>query len=87
VADIDHEYTREIVCPGCGDELGDSWELSDDDGDEQCGECGITFTWERHVEVTYSTDFAQFEPNRHSHRAELGRRHAAEHARRDKGAL
>lgn len=74
----DHEYTNEVVCPGCGYELGDSWELSGDDGADQCSECRITFTWERHVKVSYSTDFAQFEPNRWTHRRELDRRRFVE---------
>jgi len=51
---IDHEYTKEIVCPYCGNEQSDSWEFSDD-GEIECGMCEETFTYERIVTVEYST--------------------------------
>lgn len=47
--------TEEIVCPYCGYEHQDSWEMEDDDGDIDCDECGKTFYFTRNVEVTYST--------------------------------
>lgn len=53
--DIDHEYTREIVCPYCGYEDGDSWEEEHNDGEKECGRCSKNFFYERQVEVTYST--------------------------------
>lgn len=56
---IDHEYTGEIVCPNCGQEERDSWEMSDS-GEVEC-DCGITFEYERHVEVTYSSYFKKDE--------------------------
>jgi len=49
-----HEYTVEVTCPGCGHEMRDSWELSDE-GERTCDECGCEFVWSRHVDVTYST--------------------------------
>jgi hypothetical protein len=53
--EIDTRYTRELTCPYCGCEAGDSWEVSGDDGDYECGDCGETFLYSRHVEVTYCT--------------------------------
>ena len=53
---IEHEYTFEIVCPYCGYEHGDSWEQSGDDGDIDCDECGKEFTYNRDIEVSYSTE-------------------------------
>ena len=51
---IDHDYTDEVVCPHCGYEFGDSWELGDG-GELECDECGKEFEFYRHVEVTYCT--------------------------------
>ncbi len=56
---IDHEYTREVVCPHCGYEHGDSWERHMDDGAEEsdtCGRCGKDFTVTCCISVTYSTE-------------------------------
>jgi hypothetical protein len=53
--DMDHSYTDEIVCPYCGSEQGDSWELSDDSGDLECGNCDKEFTYERDITVNYTT--------------------------------
>lgn len=57
---IDHEYTNEIVCPYCGYEHPDSWEVNFGPGMEgdtvrECAECGETFTATRMVRVEYST--------------------------------
>jgi uncharacterized Zn-finger protein len=41
--ELDTELTDEIICPHCGYEYGDSWELFDDDGDHDCPECEKTF--------------------------------------------
>ncbi|MND76073.1 hypothetical protein D3C80_677100 [compost metagenome] len=53
--EIDHEYTHEIICPHCGIEHGDSWEINEDYGDMECMDCGEAFYFSRNVEVTYST--------------------------------
>lgn len=55
---IDHEYTGEIVCPYCGYEFSDSWEISGNDGSLVCEECGKKFRYERHVSIMYSTSKA-----------------------------
>lgn len=51
--EIDHEYTNEIVCPHCGYEYTDSWEMQD--GKRNCCECDKPFSVDRDVSVTYST--------------------------------
>jgi hypothetical protein len=51
----DHEYTEEIVCPYCGEEQTDSWELSANSGELDCGNCENKFTYERDIQITYST--------------------------------
>lgn len=54
-AEIEHEYTAEVVCPWCGYEYTDSWELSDE-GDEECPNCWKPFRYSRDVTVDYSTE-------------------------------
>lgn len=49
-----HTYESEIVCPHCGYEYSDSWEMTDS-GVEECENCCKEFKFEREVEVTYST--------------------------------
>lgn len=52
--EIEHEHTLEVVCPNCGYEYSDSWEMQDE-GDEICDECGCKFSYERDISVSYST--------------------------------
>ena len=52
---INHEYTDEIVCPYCGHEHGDSWELESDDGETNCSSCDKPFNYTRRHSVDYST--------------------------------
>jgi hypothetical protein len=54
MAEIDHEYTNEVVCPYCGYVENDSWEC-DDDGEMECGSCEKPFDMTRHKSVSYST--------------------------------
>ena len=58
--DIDHEFTRNIICPYCGYEDEDSWETEPDEqgclGSIACGKCGREFKAYRYVDVTYSTE-------------------------------
>lgn len=53
--EIDHEYTDEIVCPYCGHEQSDSWELKHNEGEDFCGSCEKKFTYIRDISVSYST--------------------------------
>jgi len=59
MTEIDHEFTREVVCPWCGYEHNDSWDRSMSDGDcneDDCGKCGKPFTVSCIVTVEYSTE-------------------------------
>ncbi|MCM3739214.1 hypothetical protein M3210_02915 [Oceanobacillus luteolus] len=52
------EFEREVVCPYCGSEQSDSWELDGSDGEENetyCGTCGEDFVYIRNIEITYSS--------------------------------
>lgn len=53
---FDHEYTDEVVCPHCGYEFSDSWEMGDNDDGMDCPDCEKTFSMERIVTCEYSTD-------------------------------
>ena len=45
----------EITCPWCGAEFSESWDYDEDSGDVECYECEKVFSYERYVEVSYST--------------------------------
>ena len=47
--------TMELVCPWCGYQERDSWELADSDDEYECPDCGKTFAFERNIEVTYTS--------------------------------
>lgn len=49
----DTDCTSEIVCPWCGHEHSDSWEMGS--GEMECHDCGREFQTERDVSVSYST--------------------------------
>mgnify|MGYP000032418711 CR=1 FL=1 len=61
--EIDHEYTNEIVCPWCGYEFSDSWELGNG-GEctelEECPDCEKEFYASRIITVEYSTQKATY---------------------------
>lgn len=48
------EYEDNIVCPYCGHEDRDSYELSDDNDTIECGRCGATIEYTREVIASYS---------------------------------
>jgi len=48
-------FEGEITCPYCKHTIGDSWELGDSEEKQICDVCGSVFSWEREVEVTYSS--------------------------------
>lgn len=52
--DFEVYSTEEVTCPYCGKEQSDSGEYSDD-GEVDCGWCGLEFSFRRNVEVTYSS--------------------------------
>jgi len=45
----------EITCPYCGNQNGDSWESADSEDEEVCGNCGSTYSYERVVDVSYTS--------------------------------
>jgi predicted RNA-binding Zn-ribbon protein involved in translation (DUF1610 family) len=51
--DGDTSYTDNIVCPKCGYEFIDSWEMGE--GETECYRCEHKFYVERNVDITYST--------------------------------
>lgn len=58
MTETEHNYTSEIICPYCGYEFGDSWEIgggNQDIGEMDCCQCEKTFMAYRNVEVTYNT--------------------------------
>ena len=54
-SEIDHEYTDEVVCPHCGYEFSDSWEMPESDDAVDCPDCHEVFSMERNIEITYVT--------------------------------
>lgn len=52
---INHRYTKEVVCPYCGYEFSDSWEFNDQEDSVYCGECDNEFVALREIEVSYCT--------------------------------
>lgn len=44
-----------ITCPYCGHEDHDSWARGEENEEEVCGLCGGTFSYQKYVEVSYST--------------------------------
>lgn len=54
--EIDHEYTYNLVCPYCGCEDDDAWELSDNEGETYCSRCGKQFAYTRNLIISYSTN-------------------------------
>lgn len=57
--EIDHEFTAYVVCPWCGYEDADGWELFSggeaDSTETECGECGKPFFAEALMTIEYST--------------------------------
>lgn len=57
---FDTEYTLEPICPFCGTEVHDAWELFDlgigyNDPEVECDNCSGEFTITREIEVAYYT--------------------------------
>lgn len=50
-------FEDEVVCPYCGNRMEDydSFFIQQGDGECKCDECGKTFNFTTHIEVTYST--------------------------------
>lgn len=50
----DEEYGDDLICPYCGSEHGDAWELSADSDKMECQSCGSEFEYEREYSVSYT---------------------------------
>lgn len=68
--EIDHEYTRNVVCPYCGHEHDDchehfgrefQWE---EESEVDCHSCEKTFKASREFSVTFSTEKIEQEPRK-----------------------
>lgn len=77
--EIDHEYTSEIVCPHCGYESGDSWEMDDNDGSMDCGECEKDFNYTRIIAINYSTSKISCDDRSHAYGLDSHFLHSDEH--------
>jgi len=53
--DIDCFGNHNCVCPYCGHQDRDSWELTEDSGTVECGACSRPYTYSRVVNTEYST--------------------------------
>lgn len=49
----EQDYKHEVTCPYCGHENSNSWELSDEEDEYECPNCGSTFSYQRNVTVEY----------------------------------
>lgn len=49
------DYENNLICPYCGYEDNDSWELSDDDEEHECSRCGAVMSYQRVVTVEYNS--------------------------------
>ena len=65
---IDHEYTKNIVCPYCGHEDKDSFEVEPDNEDLgllECDDCGKHFYATRSITIDYCTEKATYGTCKH----------------------
>jgi len=65
--ELDFTNTDEIVCPYCGHEKSDSWEMADQEDSYECGDCGETFSYVRNISVSYTSQKKQCKENEHDY--------------------
>jgi len=51
----EYKIAQEITCPYCGEELSDSWEMSDSEDEVYCEGCKSTYAYERDYDITYKS--------------------------------
>lgn len=57
---IDTEHTDNAICPYCGYEDPDAWDIDlghqiEGDGETDCPACSRAYSVSRHVTITYTT--------------------------------
>ena len=57
--DDEASYKDSITCPHCGTEVSDSYEYDDSDDNYECETCESVFSYERHIDVTYSSTMVE----------------------------
>lgn len=53
--EIKHKNTLEIICPWCGNEIKDSWDIYGECGSVECAKCEKLFEFESEQVVYYTT--------------------------------
>lgn len=51
----EENYESQLKCPVCGWEDQNSWEISDDEGETECGRCGAVLEFIRNITIDYCT--------------------------------
>jgi hypothetical protein len=54
---IDHEFTKNIICPQCGHKIKDTLEY--EGGEEIECDCGAIYIVYQNIEITYTTELVQ----------------------------
>jgi len=52
---INHELTENLVCPYCGKEHFDSWDIPADTGSFECEKCEREFHFEKEEIIRWNT--------------------------------
>ncbi len=55
---FDTSTTDNLICPYCGYEETDSWELGESSDNHQCGSCDKTFVYETEVSRSFTSSLA-----------------------------
>lgn len=67
---MEHTYENQIKCPYCDWEDRDSWEFTEDEGEQTCGKCEKEFNVTRNVDITYSTSRISCKEGAHRYKLE-----------------
>lgn len=69
--DIDCDYTKEVVCPYCGNEQSDSWEYGYDEEEHEvdCDHCERSFMMYVNTSVSYSSKRKDCKDDAHRYEA------------------
>lgn len=51
----EHENEENLICPFCGVEDYDSWELKEDEGETDCSSCGSEIKYQRNISIDYDS--------------------------------